>query len=134
MKVCTNCSAVNKDENNFCNGCGSSSFVEQTDAEQQNIPAAHASVVYQRKPDFTAYDLLTIFGFVASIIGNFVIALILEPLALAASIIGFAKGKRYRGLAIAAVVIAAIGLLIRLFITLHENGLIPEWIVTGTFD
>lgn len=132
MKVCTNCGTVNKDENNFCNGCGSSSFTEQTDAAQYNAPAAPA--VTYRKPDFTAYDLLTIFGFVASIIGNFVIALILEPLALAASIVGFAKGKRYRGLAIAAVVIAAIGLLIRLFITLHENGLIPEWIVTGTFD
>ena len=86
------------------------------------------------KPDFTWYDVMTIFSFVASIIGCFVIGLILDPLALAAGIAGFAKGKRNRALAIAAIVIAAIFLLIRLFITLHDNGIIPEWVITGAFD
>lgn len=151
MKTCTKCGAVNKDDNNFCNSCGCPTF------STENTASAHAAgapatpppmatntapspaapmppLNMYKKPEFTMYDLFTIFGFVAAIIGNFVIGLILEPLALAASIAGFARGKRYRGLAIAAIVIAAIALLIRFFITLHENGLIPEWLITGTFD
>ncbi len=129
MKVCTKCGALNKDENNFCNSCGAAEFTPApADTVMPAVPQQ------KQKKDFTVYDLLTIFGFVASIVGTFTIALILEPLALATAIMGFAKGKRYRGLAVAAVVIAAIGLLIRLFVTLHKNGVIPEWIITGAFE
>ena len=140
MKICIKCGAANKDDNNFCNSCGAPDFrpmpENTTNPNAAPVPPMNPPVppVIRKKPEYTIFDLLTIFGFVASIVGNFVIALILEPLALAAAIAGFAKGKRYRGLAIAAVVIAAIGLLIRFFITLNENGLIPEWLVTGTLD
>lgn len=134
MKICTNCGAVNKDENNFCNGCGQTSFTEQHDlppVQPTCAPMPPMPILPPKKPEFTKYDLFTIFSFVASIVGTFVIALILEPLALAAAILGFARGKRYRGLAIAAVVIAVIGLLIRLFITLYEQDLVPEWLILG---
>ncbi len=141
MKNCVKCGALNKDDNNFCNSCGSPEFkpaAENTTAPgAAPVPPPPVNPVVmptKSKPEFTMFDLFTIFGFVASIIGNFVIALVLEPLALAAAIAGFARGKRNRGLAIAAIVIAAIGLLIRFFITLNDNGIIPEWMITGTLD
>ena len=140
MKTCIKCGSVNKDDNNFCNSCGSPEFqpmAENTtnpNAAPMMPPPVNPVMMPKKKPEYTMFDLFTIFGFVASIIGNFVIALVLEPLALAAAIAGFARGKRYRGLAIAAIVIAAIGLLIRFFITLNDIGLIPEWMITGTLD
>ena len=136
MKNCLNCGAVNKDENNFCCGCGSTAFTNPS-AENLGSPIRAAAPV-QNVPYNnnipTKFDLFTIFGFVASIIGAFVIALILEPLALVSAIIGFVKGKRFRGLAIAAIIIAVITLLIRLFVTLHNLGAIPEWLITGALD
>lgn len=136
MKICKKCGAVNKDENNFCNSCGAGEFAEGAAPAQTAQPVAPmpAPVPFYKKPDFTWYDVFTIFSFVASIMGCFVIGLILDPLALASGIAGFAKGKRNRGLAIAAIVIAAICLLIRLFITLYDNGVIPQWVITGAFD
>ncbi len=136
MKNCLNCGAVNKDENNFCCGCGSTAFTNPS-AENLGSPIRAAAPVqnipYNNNIP-TKFDLFTIFGFVASIIGAFVIALILEPLALVSAIIGFVKGKRFRGLAIAAIIIAVITLLIRLFVTLHNLGAIPEWLITGALD
>lgn len=129
MKTCVKCNSLNKDDNNFCNTCGCSEFVAAPEGVQAPVQPAHI-----HKKDYTMYDLFTIFGFVSSIIGFFVIALVLEPLSLAASIAGFARGKRWRGLAIAAIVISAIGLLIRLFVTLYDIGAIPQWLITGTFE
>ncbi len=137
MKNCKNCGAVNKNENNFCNSCGAAEFTENTTPAQGIQPPVApmpAPMPFFKKPEFTWYDVFTIFSFVASIIGCFVIGLILDPIALAAGIAGFAKGKRNRALAIAAIVIAAISLLIRLFLTLHDNNIIPEWVITGAFD
>lgn len=137
MKYCKTCNTQNKDENNFCNACGCPEFTPTPEAvlpPQSSVQPAPAIPNYRAKPEFTVYDLLTIFGFVASIIGSTVIALILEPLALFSTIVGFAKGKRYRGLAMAGVVIAAIALLVHLFLTLHENGIIPEWVINGAFE
>ncbi len=138
MKTCMKCGSINKDDNNFCNSCGSPEFrpmaEDTTTPNAVPAPPPLVAMPIRKKPEYTMYDLFTIFGFVAAIIGNFVIGLVLEPLALASAIAGFARGKRYRGLAIAAIVIAAIGLLIRFFITLHDNGIIPEWMITGTLD
>ena len=136
MKNCKNCGAINKDDNNFCNSCGSREFTEPVQGAVPPVPPAPmpAPMPIYKKPEFTWYDVFTIFSFVASIIGCFVISLILDPLALAAGIAGFARGKRNRGLAIAAIVIAAISLLIRLFLALYDNGVIPKWLITGTLD
>lgn len=137
MKNCTTCGSLNKDENNFCCSCGASTF---TPSAENAVPPVQPNFVpsavpmYHQKINSTRYDLFTIFGFVASIIGAFVIALVLEPLALISAIIGFIKGKRLRGLAIAAIIIAVIALLIRLFITLYNLGAIPEWLITGALD
>ncbi len=136
MKICLKCGTMNKDENNFCNSCGSPEFgpMPENTTNPNAAPVPLAPVVVMKKPDFTWYDVCTIFSFVASIIGCFIISLILDPLALAAGIAGFAGGKRNKGLAIAAIVIAAISLLIRLFLALYDNGVIPKWLITGTLD
>ena len=134
MKICKNCGVTNKDENNFCNCCGSAEFNESAYIPPEAPAPANTAPAVEKKPEFTWYDMFTIFSFVASIIGCFVIGLILDPLALAAGIAGFARGKRNRGLAIAAIVIAAISLLIRLFLTLYDNNVIPQWVITGAFD
>lgn len=147
MKVCHSCGAENRDDSRFCCRCGISLPMsgepgERAEQKPDSLPAPppppvivrNAPVYPPPKPEFTRYDLSTIFGFVASLVGLFQITLILEPLALLTSILGFARGKRYRGLAIAGTVIAAIGLLLRFFYTLYLNGLLPQWVITGTFD
>lgn len=139
MKTCIKCGAFNRDDNNFCNSCGSSEFrpmaENTTNPNAAPVPPPPPPTMYiQPKAEFTRYDLFTIFGFVASIVGSFVITLILHPLAIASAVAGFAKGKRYRGLAIAAIVIAVLGLLIRLFLTLYEIGAVPQWLITGTLN
>ncbi len=137
MKICKSCGAPNKDDSRFCSSCGAAEFEPSA---QPNIPppppppAVVCGPAFQRqKPDFTMFDLCVIFGFVASLVGLFQIPLILEPLALLTSIIGFAKGKRFRGLAAAGVTVSAIGLLLRLFTALYLNGLVPNWLISGAF-
>ena len=126
MKICTNCGSQCMDDSSFCTSCGSQTFAQYSESVQP-APLPQPRV----KPDFTVFDLMTIFGFVASLVGLFQIGLILEPLALLSTIAGFAKGKRCRGLAIAGFVIAAIGLLVRLFETLYRNNIIPQWLIIG---
>lgn len=140
MKICKSCGASNRDDSRFCCNCGFAELEQAPDPIPAPTPAPPPVVVHTPpifplpKPEFTRYDLSTIFGFVAAIVGLFQISLILEPLALLTSILGFARGKRYRGLAVAGVVIAGIGLLLRFFWTLYQNGVIPQWIITGTFN
>ncbi len=140
MKICKSCGASNRDDSRFCCNCGCAELETAPDPVSAPMPAPPPVIVHTPpvfpppKPDFTRYDLSTIFGFVAAIVGLFQISLILEPLALVTSILGFARGKRYRGLSIAGTVIAGIGLLLRLFHTLYINNMIPRWLITGTFD
>ncbi|MGN0657624.1 MAG: hypothetical protein ACI4KR_12630 [Ruminiclostridium sp.] len=132
MKTCTSCGVVNKDENRFCSACGGSSFapVEET-AQQVQQPQLHPAHI---KPPFTGFDLMSVLGFVASLVGLFQISLILEPLAAITSILGFIKGQRNKGLAAAGFIISVIGLIIRLFMTLYHNNLIPKWLMAGAFE
>lgn len=140
MKICRSCGAENRDDSRFCSSCGGAEFelgeprVLAPPPPPPPVLGQSVPIFQMKKPEFTRYDLSTIFGFVAAIVGLFHISLILEPLALATSLLGFARGRRYRGLAVAGVVIAGIGLLLRLFTALYANGLIPHWIITGTFD
>lgn len=126
MKICTNCGSQCMDDSSFCTSCGSQTFAQYSE-NVQPAPLPQPRV----KAEFTIFDLMTIFGFVASLVGLVQIGLILEPLALFSAILGFARGKRCRGLAIAGFVIAAIGLLVRLFDTLYRNNIIPQWLIIG---
>lgn len=79
---------------------------------------------------FTWMDVCTVLGFVASIVGYFYTSIILLPLGLASSIVGF-RGDKTKGLAVAGIVISVIGLLIRLMVVLYENDLLPYWVTSG---
>ena len=132
MKTCTSCGVLNKDDSRFCSACGGGSFAPVEGAVQPAQPQQlHPAY---RKPPFSGFDLMSVLGFVASLVGLFQISLILEPIAAVTSILGFLKGQRNKGLAAAGFIISIIGLLIRLFMTLYKNGVIPKWLITGAFD
>ena len=138
MKKCISCGADNKNENVFCSTCGGKEFEEpySTDAAQPAPPPPPAPPVppmppvYQKRP-FTFFDVLTILGFVASIVGLWGVGFVLEPIAIISSVFGFFKGTRYKGLAAAGMVIAVIAFIIRLFIALYDNNIIGRWAVDG---
>lgn len=79
------------------------------------------------------FELLTILGFVCSIVGMFSISMILHPLGAITSIIGFVQGKRFKALALAGTVISIVGGIVYTVISLYQNGMLPEWITFGAF-
>lgn len=129
MKICSKCNTENKDENIYCSGCGSVLINNAADISSQQVAQFHQR---EKKP-FTFYDICTLFSFVASIMGCFCIWLIFEPSAIITALIGFKKGSRYKPLAVSAIIIAIIGFIIQLFITLYQNHIIDEWMVKGIF-
>ena len=135
MKTCTSCGVLNKDDSRFCSACGGGSFAPVEGAVQpvQPVQPQQLRPTYH-KPPFTGFDLMSVLGFVASLVGLFQISLILEPIAAVTSILGFIKGQRNKGLAAAGVIISVIGLIVRLFMTLYHNNLIPKWLMAGAFD
>ena len=156
MKKCINCGADNKNENSFCSVCGSKEF--ETPYSTDEAPVQNPAPVppippvprptppvppvppgpqpgfqpprAERKP-FNFYDVMTILGFVSAIVGLWGVGFVLEPVGVIASIFGFFKGTRYKGLAAAGMVIAVIAFIIRLFIALYDNNLIGRWAVDG---
>ncbi len=141
MKKCLKCGTDNKNENAFCSICGGSSFAEpysddnvyaQPQLQQQAdiIPPYPANLIPERKP-FGVFDVLTILGFVSSLVGLWCIWIALEPIAVISSILGFFKGTRSKGLAAAGFVIAVIAFIIRLFMALYDNNVIGKWAVDG---
>jgi len=149
MKKCLTCGFDNKNSNAFCSSCGGTDFSEpySTDdaAPVQPAPAVSSQPPvmppppYQppkpaepKKP-FGFFDVLTILGFVSSLVGLWCIWVVLEPLAVVSSLIGFLKGTRSKGLAAAGIVIAVIAFIIRLFFSLYDNNVIGRWAVEGIF-
>ncbi len=141
MKICNNCGAENKNENVFCSTCGGNSFSEPLSpdmpsaAAQQPVPPPPPppiQPIIPRKP-FSIFDVMTILGFVSSLVGLFCIWVVLEPLAVISSILGFFKGSRYKGLAAAGFVIALIAFLIQLFTALYNGNIIGKWAIQGVF-
>lgn len=142
MKKCLNCGFDNQDANLACVNCGKA-FVSPMPIQPQpyqQVPIPHPSPVMscpqpipiiQRKAELSFFDVLSILGFVASICGTFWCSIILLPLALIASILGFIKGTRFRGLAVAGIVISTIGAIIQIVAVLYKNDLIPKWVYSG---
>lgn len=79
------------------------------------------------------FELLTILGFVCSIVGMFSISMILHPIGAVASIIGFVNGKRFRAIALAGTIISIVGGIIYTVFSLYHNGMLPEWITYGAW-
>ena len=85
------------------------------------------------KKPLTIFDVLTILGFVAAIVGMFSTSIILHPLAAISSIAGFIGNTKFKPLATAAFVISIVGGIVYISLSLYRNGLIPEWITDGAF-
>lgn len=75
-------------------------------------------------------DVFTVLGFVSSVVGYFFASVLLLPLGLIASVIGF-RSDRNRGLAVAGIVISAIGVLIKVMVILSHAALLPDWFTNG---
>ena len=84
-----------------------------------------------RRP-FTWADVATFLGFCASIVGYFGASVLFFPLAILASVLGF-KGERARGLAVAGIVIATLGLLLKLMVVLRQAEFLPGWFTSGVW-
>lgn len=82
-----------------------------------------------QKP-FSWMDIFTVLGFVSSVVGYFFASVLLLPLGLVSSIIGF-RSDRNRGLAVAGIVISAVGALIKVMLILSEAALLPDWFTNG---
>lgn len=146
MKYCKNCGAENNDENQFCFNCRCDVFNELPPSLQpippsfpaQNpfpapIPIYAQPPVPKPKKPLGLYDLLTILGFVAAIVGMFSVSIILHPISAISSIAGFLGKTRFKALAIAGFVIAIVGGIVFTVISLYRAGYIPEWITDGAF-
>lgn len=75
-------------------------------------------------------DIFTVLGFVSSVVGYFFASVLLLPLGFIASIVGF-RSDRNRGLAVAGIVISAIGVLMKVMLILSEAALLPDWFTNG---
>ena len=86
------------------------------------------------KKAMSAFDIMTILGFVSSIFGIFWCSIVLLPLAAILCAIGFAKGNVLKGLAIAGFVIATVGGISQLIYVLYKHDVIPSWVFDGLFN
>ncbi len=64
--------------------------------------------------------------------GYFGASLLFFPLGILASVLGF-KGDRARGLAVAGIVIATLGLLLKLMFILRQAEFLPGWFTSGVW-
>lgn len=159
MKQCLRCGAVFPDNAICCGNCGAALPAAAGPQQYQPgpapqpgapVPPPHPQPVpppqmapqpkapqwYPALPGplprrvFSWADVCTVMGFASSIIGYFWASLVLLPLGLAASVIGF-RGNKTRALAVAGIVVSVIGLLIKLMMILNEADLLPYWITNG---
>lgn len=137
MKKCPVCGLNVEDREPFCPRC-SADLTHVPPLPPQAQPLAPAPPPYYaprpqpaRRP-FTWADVATFLGFCASIVGYFGASVLFFPLAILASALGF-KGERVRGLAVAGIVIATLGLLLKLMVVLRQAEFLPQWFTSGVW-
>lgn len=137
MKQCPVCGLTVEDREPFCPRC-SADLTHVPPLPPQAQPLAPAPPPYYaprpqpaRRP-FTWADVATFLGFCASIVGYFGASVLFFPLAILASALGF-KGDRARGLAVAGIVIATLGLLLKLMVVLRQAEFLPQWFTSGVW-
>ena len=137
MKQCPVCGLTVEDREAFCPRC-SADLTHVPPLPPQAQPLAPAPPPYYaprpqpaRRP-FTWADVATFLGFCASIVGYFGASVLFFPLAILASVLGF-KGDRARGLAVAGIVIATLGLLLKLMVVLRQAEFLPGWFTSGVW-
>lgn len=148
VKNCPGCGFKNASNANYCGKCRQDiTDIEQTEFEAQEIYEGEVitpgyddaglpprnNITYSRPAEpFNAFDVVSLVGFILSMTGIFYMALILLPVALVASIIGFVN-KRLTGLAVAGIIISIVGIVIKIIITLLDYAIIPDWVSGGIF-
>lgn len=137
MKQCPVCGLTVEDREPFCPRC-SADLTHVPPLPPQAQPLAPAPPPYYaprpqpaRRP-FTWADVATFLGFCSSIVGYFGASVLFFPLAILASALGF-KGERARGLAVAGIVIATLGLLLKLMVVLRQAEFLPQWFTSGVW-
>ncbi len=137
MKQCPVCGLTVEDREPFCPRC-SADLTHVPPLPPQAQPLAPAPPPYYaprpqpaRRP-FTWADVATFLGFCSSIVGYFGASVLFFPLAILASALGF-KGERARGLAVAGIVIATLGLLLKLMVVLRQAEFLPGWFTSGVW-
>ena len=137
MKQCPVCGLTVEDREPFCPRC-SAGLTHVPPLPPQAQPLAPAPPPYYaprpqpaRRP-FTWADVATFLGFCSSIVGYFGASLLFFPLGILASVLGF-KGDRARGLAVAGIVIATLGLLLKLMFILRQAEFLPQWFTSGVW-
>lgn len=137
MKQCPVCGLTVEDREPFCPRC-SADLTHVPPLPPQAQPLAPAPPPYYaprpqpaRRP-FTWADVATFLGFCSSIVGYFGASLLFFPLGILASVLGF-KGDRARGLAVAGIVIATLGLLLKLMVVLRQAEFLPGWFTSGVW-
>lgn len=137
MKQCPVCGLTVEDREPFCPRCSADlSHVPPLPPQAQPLaPAPPPTYVPRPQParrPFTWADVATFLGFCASIVGYFGASLLFFPLGILASVLGF-KGDRARGLAVAGIVIATLGLLLKLMFILRQAEFLPQWFTSGVW-
>lgn len=131
MKQCMQCGTWAQDQEQFCKNCGVD--ISGVPCQPASPPPVHPQwTSYPVKKAFSWQDVCTILGFAASIIGYFAASILLLPLGLIASVIGF-HGDKTKGLAVAGIVIASIGVLIKLVSILYTIPGLPQWFTNGVW-
>lgn len=138
MKQCPVCGLTVEDREPFCPRCSVDlTHVPPLPPQAQPLAPAPPPPYYAPRPQparrpFTWADVATFLGFCASIVGYFGASVLFFPLAILASVLGF-KGERARGLAVAGIVIATLGLLLKLMVVLRQAEFLPGWFTSGVW-
>ncbi len=132
MKQCPVCGQLNEDRSPACPRCGTVFPPPAPSGPPAFLPRSAAPLPPMPRKVFTWMDVSTVLGFVSSVLGYFFASVLLLPLGLAASILGF-RGDRTRGLAVAGIVVSAIGILIKIMAILDELALLPHWFTNGVW-
>lgn len=130
--ICNKCGQLIPDGYRFCDRCGNpvASETQIVSAPEPMTPVMLNHTYYSAPKKFTWGDICSIVGFICSLVGIFFFWVILSPVALVTSLIGFIRNKT-RKLAVAGLILTAVGLLIKTGLLLEQFNLLPNWLLTG---
>lgn len=128
--ICDKCGTVNDEGYKFCMKCGMPLGEEKMQTPGLSAAPNTVYAVHPHKDPFSWGDISVILGFVCSIAGMFWFWLLLCPVGLGFSIFGFYKNKTKK-LAVAGIVISALGILIKIGYILYTNNWLPSWVTSG---
>ncbi len=105
-------------------------FADEAARQYYGAPSYPNPYQSPKKKEYTWSDICTVVGFTCSIVGLFYFWLILCPVGLIASFLGF-HANRTKGLAVAGVIISFVGIIIKIGYILYQTNLLPSWLTSG---